>query len=87
MIGFDHQDDRLPNTRMIVFGSFPLRNLGYSRHFKLLKDLKIPFPPLNIQNEIVKEIESYEDKIKDFNKSIEITTNKIEHRINRIWGE
>ncbi len=35
-------------------------NLGYSRHWKELKLIKIPLPPLSIQQEIVSKIEQYE---------------------------
>jgi type I restriction enzyme S subunit len=35
-------------------------NLGYSRHFKLLKDIQIPLPPLSVQQQIVAKIESYQ---------------------------
>ena len=54
---------------------------------KQIKAIEIPLPELELQKEIVKEIESYENEIKGFKKSIEITANKIEDRINRIWGE
>ncbi|MDP8220949.1 MAG: N-6 DNA methylase [Candidatus Stygibacter frigidus] len=37
-----------------------IENLGYSRHFRILKNIKIPLPPLKIQQEIVEEIEGYE---------------------------
>jgi restriction endonuclease S subunit len=37
-----------------------VKNLGYSRHFKELKELQIPLPPLEVQKEIVAEIESYQ---------------------------
>jgi type I restriction enzyme M protein len=50
------------NTKFIyyILKGFPLRNLGYSRHFKLLKELKIPFPPLNIQKKIVVELDQFQ---------------------------
>lgn len=37
-----------------------IKNLGYSRHYKELKDLEIPLPPLESQKEIVEEIEGYQ---------------------------
>ncbi len=37
-----------------------INNLGYSRHFKELKDKRIPLPPLSVQEEIVAEIEGYQ---------------------------
>jgi type I restriction enzyme M protein len=35
-------------------------NLGYSRHWKELRLLKIPLPPLSIQQEVVDRIENFE---------------------------
>jgi len=40
-----------------------LENLGYSRHFKLLKKIQVPLPPLEKQQEIVDEIEQYQKVI------------------------
>lgn len=37
-----------------------IKNLGYSRHYKELKNKKIPLPPLSVQEDIVAEIESYQ---------------------------
>ncbi|WP_312832649.1 N-6 DNA methylase [Sedimentibacter saalensis] len=44
-------------------------SLGYSRHFKVLKEIQIPIPPLHIQEEIIKEIEGYQ-KIIDGAKQV-----------------
>lgn len=38
----------------------PLETVGYQRHFSLLKELEIPLPPLDVQQVIVAEIESYQ---------------------------
>jgi len=38
----------------------PLKNSGYQRHFSLLKEYKIPIPPIEIQRKIVAEIEGYQ---------------------------
>jgi len=46
-----------------------IKSLGYSRHWKELKDKEIPLPPLSIQQEIVNKIESYQ-KIIDGAKQI-----------------
>ena len=32
-------------------------NLGYSRHYKLLKEIKVYVPPMEVQEEIVKELD------------------------------
>jgi len=46
-----------------------IKNLGYSRHYKELRQIKIPLPPLSVQQEIVAEIEGYQ-KIIDGAKTI-----------------
>ena len=40
--------------------SLEVKNLGYSRHFRELKEMEIPLPPLEIQQQIVTEIEGYQ---------------------------
>jgi type I restriction enzyme, S subunit len=43
------------NTRFFYYflGSVQFSSLGYARHYKLLKDLRVPVPPLSEQNRIV----------------------------------
>lgn len=50
------------NTRFFYYllKSIDIRNLGYSRHFKELKDKEIPLPPISVQEEIVKELDAYQ---------------------------
>ena len=50
------------NTKYLYYclSNIEIPSLGYSRHFKILKEIKIPLPPLHIQEEIVKEIEGYQ---------------------------
>lgn len=38
----------------------PLESSGYQRHFSKLKEVQIPLPPLEVQQEIVAEIEDYQ---------------------------
>lgn len=63
-----------------------IRDLGYSRHFKELKDLEIPLPPLEIQKEIVVEIEGYQNHIENLKKQIIVEEQKIKDRIDEVWG-
>jgi type I restriction enzyme M protein len=53
------------NTKFLYYllKIYPLKDLGYSRHFKLLKTLKVPIPPLKIQKEVVEELEQYQKVI------------------------
>jgi len=59
------------NTKYLYYclSNIEIPSLGYSRHFKILKEIKIPLPPLHIQEEIVKEIEGYQ-KIIDGAKQV-----------------
>ena len=56
-------DNVLPKYLFYVLKNTKIENLGYSRHFKILKILKIPLPPLEKQQEIVDEIEQYQKVI------------------------
>jgi len=50
------------NSRFLyyILQNLEIKNLGYSRHFKELKNKKIPLPPLSVQQEIVAEIDGYQ---------------------------
>lgn len=62
-------DEINPKYFYYILQSLEIKNLGYSRHFKELKDLEIPLPPIEIQQQIVSEIEGYQ-KIIDGAKQI-----------------
>lgn len=59
------------NTKYLYYCllNVEIQSLGYSRHFKVLKEIRIPLPPIHIQEEIVKEIEGYQ-KIIDGAKQV-----------------
>lgn len=48
-------------------------------------DIKIPLPPLSVQEEIVEEIESYQKLIDSNLEQIRLNENKIKERINQLW--
>ena len=50
-------------------------------------ELKIPLPSINAQKEIVLRIEEERKVIEGNKKLIEIYTQKIQDRINKVWGE
>ncbi len=52
-----------------------------------IEKLKISVPMLDVQKSIVEKIEEEREIIKGNKKLIEIYTQKIEDRINKIWGE
>lgn len=43
---------------------YKIPNLGYSRHYKLLKEIKIPLPPKSTQIEIVTELDKINELIR-----------------------
>ena len=54
---------------------YKVPNLGYSRHYKLLKDISVPFPPIADQQRIVAELDSLnemialkQEQLKEFDK-------------------
>jgi len=66
VLGADGVKILLPNDSVdtkylyYVLLSTEIKSLGYSRHYKILKDIYIPIPPLTVQEEIVAEIEGYQ---------------------------
>ena len=52
-----------------------------------LNSIKLPIPSLDIQKEIVQKIEEERKVIEGNKKLIEIYTQKIQDRINKVWGE
>jgi type I restriction enzyme M protein len=52
-----------PRFLFFILKIRPLKNSGYQRHFSLLKEYKIPLPPIEVQREIVVEIEEYQKVI------------------------
>ena len=64
-----------------------LENLGYSRHFKLLKKIQIPLPPLEKQQEIIDEIEQYQKEIHEAEQAISDSNKKIEELVLKIYKE
>lgn len=50
-------------------------------------DLKVPLPPLEIQNELVKEMDKYKAEILSKKNEIEQLEDKIILGVNKIWGE
>jgi len=60
-----------------------IKSLGYSRHFKILKEIKIPLPPLEIQEKVVEEIENYQNIIDGAKKVV--NSYKPSFKIDKNW--
>lgn len=52
-------DQLIPKYLFYVLKNKPLKSDGYQRHFTKLKRYEIPLPPLEIQENIVKELDGY----------------------------
>lgn len=69
VVGADGTHILLPNdefnSKFFYYSlkSIRLRNLGYARHYKLLKEKEIPLPPLSEQEDIVTRLDSSFAKI------------------------
>jgi type I restriction enzyme M protein len=56
-------------------------------NMSLIKKIKIPFPPLEIQKQIVARIENEQKAINSNKELITIFENKIKEKIAEVWGE
>ena len=54
---------------------------------KLIKELKISIPTINIQRQIVSRIEKEQELVNANKQLIEIFEQKIKDRIAKVWGE
>ena len=52
----------------------------------VLKTLKIPLPPLEVQHQIVAEIEGYQKMIEEHRKAIDELEQQIKQTVNKVWG-
>jgi type I restriction enzyme M protein len=73
------------NTKFFyyVLKNLEIKNLGYSRHYKELKEMSIPLPPLEVQERIVEEIESYQNIIDGAKKVVD--SYKPSFKIDKDW--
>lgn len=55
------------NARFLAYylKSIELPSLGYARHYKLLKDLRLPIPPIEEQLKIVRRLEVFERDVSE----------------------
>lgn len=74
-----------PKYLYYFLSNIEIPSLGYSRHYKVLKDIRIPLPSIEIQAEIVNEIENFQYIINDANRVIEEYNKKIKDKILEVW--
>jgi type I restriction-modification system DNA methylase subunit/restriction endonuclease S subunit len=78
-------DDSLAKIKYVyyILKNIKIINKGrYERHFKYLKQLKIPLPPLSVQQEIVNACGSFDEKYERTRMSIEEYLRRIEQIFN-----
>ena len=54
---------------------------------KIIRNLEIPLPPIEMQEQIVAEIEVVRREIEEYRNKIENCEQKIKDKINDVWGE
>ena len=84
-------DDFEPRFFYYMLLGLDLGGRGYARHFKLLKELEIPLPPLETQKKIVAKLDVLLGKIKEAKKlraeAQESTNNLLSAELNKIFTE
>ena len=75
----------LPKFFFYILRSLRLPDLGYSRHFKELKEKEIPLPPIEIQQQIVDEMDGYQKVIDGCRQVVENYTPSMDNASS--WNE
>lgn len=78
--------DYHPKFYYYLVRSLNIKNLGYSRHYKELKNKKIPLPPMDEQIEMLNKIEAIENEILGLKKNIDEKNDEIINHIDSIWN-
>jgi type I restriction enzyme M protein len=73
-----------PKFFYYALSNLEIKSLGYSRHYKELKEQKITLPPLEIQKQIVLQIEEEQKAVDACKKLIEINEQKIKSKISEV---
>ena len=61
-------------------------SLGYSRHYKLLKEIRLPVPPLSLQQEFAEKVEAIERQKALVQQSIEETQTMFDYTMDKYFG-
>ena len=51
-----------------------------------VKELEIPLPPLEVQHQIINDLKKFQENIEGCKQIIEDNQQKIETKINKVWG-
>ena len=80
-------DEYHPKFFYYLIRNINIKNLGYSRHYKELKNKKLPLPPMVDQIEMLNQIENIEHDIEQLKLSIKEKNSEIINYIDSIWNE
>lgn len=68
--------------------SIEIENSGkYERHFKYVKKLRVPLPPMDVQKKIAEECEKIDKQVEAYNLQLKDAEEKIEKTMSRVDGE
>lgn len=76
----------LPKYLFYILNFINLEDLGYSRHFKILKEKSILLPPIDVQKKIIDELEEHEKTIDKNKKIIETNLMQIKNKLKIFLG-
>ena len=82
-----NEDLLYPNFLYYAFLNLDIQSLGYSRHFKLLKEKCIPLPPLSEQRKIAKALGTIQRAIEQQDKIIEAAKNLKKSLIQKLFTD
>jgi len=75
------------NQQLNILKNLSVGSLTRYLTLPIVQSIKIPIPQISIQKEIIQKIEEEKKVIEGNKKLIEIYTQKIQDRINKVWGE
>ena len=76
----------LPRFAYFHLLSYPIAQNGYKRHFRELKESRIPLPPLETQRAIVAELEAERALVESSRELMARMDGRIEAAVARVWG-
>ena len=79
-------DGLLPRFAYFHLLSYPIAQNGYKRHFRELKESRIPLPPLETQRAIVAELEAERVLVESSRELMARMDGRIEAAVARVWG-
>ncbi len=83
-------DSEKCNTKFAYYylSSIEVPNAGkYERHYKYVKNIMVPLPPIEIQEKIVAECEKYDTEIDEIHRNIVNMKNNINSIVDSIFGK